>query len=57
MGRLSFRISPPEVRGSIVKRLGKPQFWDSGQSFIVFMTDHYDEVTARALDMVLDLER
>lgn len=50
-GPMSFRMTPPEVRGSLMKRLGKPPFWDSGQDFAEVMTGYYDEITDVALDM------
>jgi uncharacterized Zn finger protein len=50
-GPMSFRMAPPEVRGSLAKRLGKPRFWDSGQDFVDIMTQYYDEITDRALDV------
>jgi uncharacterized Zn finger protein len=50
-GPMSFRMTPPEVRGSLMKRLGKPQFWDSGQDFVEIMIKYYDEITDRAMDV------
>lgn len=50
-GPISFRMTPPEVRGSLAKRLGKPPFWDSGQDFAGIMTKYYDEITDMALEM------
>ncbi len=48
---MSFRMAPPEVRGALAKRLGKPPFWDSGQDFVEIMTKYYDEITEMALEM------
>lgn len=48
---MSFRMIPPEVRGSLAKRLGKPPFWDSGQDFVEAMKKYYDEITDMALEM------
>lgn len=50
-GPMSFRMTPPQVRGSLAKRLGKPPFWDSGQDHTEIMTKYYDEITDMALEI------
>jgi len=45
----SVNISKPEVSAAIIKRLGAPQFWDSGEDFSKTMGKLYEKVSERAI--------
>ncbi len=46
----SVNISPPDVSGAVIKRLGTPQFWDSKEDFVEKMGGYYDEISRRAIE-------
>jgi uncharacterized Zn finger protein len=46
----SVNISRPDVPAAIIKRLGKPQFWDSKEDFNKKMEKYYEEVSRKAVE-------
>jgi uncharacterized Zn finger protein len=47
---LRIHVALPEVEGAVIKRLGAPQFWDAGESFVTVMTKFYREVGRTAME-------
>jgi hypothetical protein len=43
-------VTPPEVDGAVIKRLGTPAFWDAGESFAAIMTQYYREISRKAIE-------
>lgn len=50
LASFSVNISPPSVAVSIIKRLGKPEFWDSKEDFDKKMFSYYEEISRRAVE-------
>ena len=50
-GPLSFNIAPPELDGTVIRRMGTPAFWDAGESFAGIMTEYYARISKKAMDV------
>ncbi|MCE8425153.1 MAG: SWIM zinc finger family protein [Candidatus Methanoperedens sp.] len=50
LGSFSVNIAAPDVSTAVIKRLGTPQFWDSGEDFSKKMSGYYEKISRRAID-------
>lgn len=48
---IAINISKPEADGSIIRILGIPEFWDSGQDYRELMKEYYRRISDRALSV------
>ncbi|VVB84633.1 SWIM zinc finger [uncultured archaeon] len=46
----SVNISRPDVSAAIIKRLGKPEFWDSKEDFNKKMEKYYEKISRKAIE-------
>jgi hypothetical protein len=54
--RISITVRTPEIDLSLIRRLGKPKFWVSGNDFDMLMEKIYKTTSKRAQEMLFESE-
>ena len=54
---MKFSISQPEISCVVLKRLGKPSFWESNMDFDKEMKIVYDKISSKAIEIAFNKEK